>query len=75
MKYDVKDISLAAKGKLRLNMPSGNAVLRLIRDRFEKETAKGHHACSMPPCYNGNCEPGDYTQGRCADVYCVHRTH
>jgi adenosylhomocysteinase len=38
MKYDIKDISLASKGKLRIEwaeqfMP----VLRSIRDRFEKE--------------------------------------
>ena len=38
MKYDIKDIKLAGKGKLRIEwaerfMP----VLRLIRERFKKE--------------------------------------
>src|SRR5512140_278448 len=38
MNYDVKDLSLADKGKLRIEWAEMEMpVLRLIRDRFEKE--------------------------------------
>ncbi len=38
MKYDIKDISLAKKGKLRIEWASNNMpVLNLIKNRFEKE--------------------------------------
>ncbi len=38
MNYDVKDISLAAKGKLRIEYAEQEMpVLRLIKERFEKE--------------------------------------
>jgi adenosylhomocysteinase len=38
MKYDIKDISLADKGKLRIEWASRNMpVLKLIKQRFEKE--------------------------------------
>ncbi len=38
MNYDVKDIGLAAKGKLRIEYAAQEMpVLRLIRERFEKE--------------------------------------
>ena len=38
MKYDIKNISLAKKGKLRIEWAMNNMpVLNLIRKRFEKE--------------------------------------
>jgi len=38
MKYDIKDIKLAKKGKLRIEWAERNMpVLRLIRERFKKE--------------------------------------
>jgi adenosylhomocysteinase len=38
MKYDIKDISLAKKGKLRIEWASDNMpVLNLIRSRFQKD--------------------------------------
>jgi len=38
MEYDVKDLSLAASGKLRIEWAERSMpVLRMIRDRFEKE--------------------------------------
>ncbi|MDY0095735.1 MAG: adenosylhomocysteinase [Candidatus Vecturithrix sp.] len=39
MKYDIKDLSLADKGKLRIEWADQNMpVLQLIRQRFEQET-------------------------------------
>jgi len=38
MKYDIKDISLANKGKLRIEWARNNMpVLGLIRERFKKQ--------------------------------------
>ncbi len=55
MKYHVKDISLAKKGKLRIEWAEKDMpVLRLIRERFAKE--KPLKGCKMAACLHVTTE-------------------
>ena len=52
MDYDIKDISLAKKGRLRMEWAEmAMPVSKLIRSRFEKEKPlKGSASFSLPSC-------------------------
>ena len=63
---DVKDLALAPRGKARIawaekDMP----VLRLIRERFEREQAAGGHPhLGLPARHHRDGQPGDHAEGR-----------
>lgn len=52
MNYDIKDIKLASKGKLKIEWAGQNMpVLKLIRKRFEKrKTIKKYSYFSLSSC-------------------------
>ena len=54
MKYHVKDLKLAAKGKDRIEWAERSMpVLRLIKADFQKEEApEGRQDGGLPPCHD-----------------------
>lgn len=57
MKYDIKDISMAPKGKLRIEWAEQRMpVLRLIRERFKKE--KPLNGIRISACLHVTTETG-----------------
>ncbi len=63
---DVKDMSLAAEGRLRIEWASREMpVLQLIRERFAREKPlAGARISGLPAHHHRDRQPGRHAQGR-----------
>ena len=66
MDYDIKDIQLAEKGRLRIEWAEKSMdVLRSIKERFEAEKPlKGLRPLRLPSCDHRDSRPGEDPQSR-----------
>ena len=73
MDYDVKDINLADKGRLRVEWARRDMpVLNAIRERFEREKPlQGAQDRRLPPRHHRDRSPGGHLEGRRGHGACL----